>query len=455
MTKKIAFIGGGSVLWTPRLVQDMFMKESLKGSHLCLIDIDQEAAELVKKYLEKINNLIGCGWTFEVSELEPALDKADVVIVSISTGGFEAMDKDYSIPEKYGVYHTVSDTVGPGGISRVLRNIPIFIDIARKMEKLCPAAWMLHVTNPLTQITRAVCKATSIKCAGLCHEYEISMRFLMEFLGAESRDEIDSIAVGVNHFTVLKDLVCPACDDISERMSLKKYKRFMLEKDGEMLSGTTDDELEKMIAGSDKILRYQYNFELYEQLGYFPAAGSAHIAENFPFYVNDPKALKEHGVYRKGVLPKRPENKGKRAQKILDMLEGREELEDIQKASHEMLANAVESLLTGKPNRIIAALPNQGQISNLPNDAVVETWAITSLCGINPVMSGEIPLEYYGFMQQIVTEQEFAVEAALTGDFDIAVKAVFASPMLHYKDQAEKLTAELIEANKQWLPQFE
>ena len=454
MTKKIAFIGGGSVLWTPRLAADMFLTPSLNGSHLSLIDIDPAAANLVKKYLEKINAEIGSNWTFEVSDLEPALAGADVVVVSISTGGFEAMDKDYTIPEKYGVYHTVSDTVGPGGISRSLRNIPVFIDIARKMEKLCPDAWMLHVTNPLTQITRAVCKATTIKCVGLCHEYEISMRFMQKFLGAASRKQIDSICVGVNHFTVLKNLTCPACEDIQERMSLKNYQRFMLEQDGEMLSGTTDDELEKMVDGTDKDLRYTYNFNLYEQLGYFPAAGNAHVVENFPFYTNSPETLKEHCVRRKGVLPNRPERKQNRTQEILDMTEGRKEFEGIHERSHEMLCDAVESLLTGNPNRIIAALPNHGQISNLPQDAVVETWAMASLCGVNPVLSGEVPTQYLGFMQQIVAEQELTVEAALTGDFDLVVKAMYASPMLHRKDQAADLAAELIAAHKIWLPQF-
>jgi galacturan 1,4-alpha-galacturonidase len=455
MSKKIAFIGGGSVLWTPQLVADMFLTPSLDGSCLSLIDIDQDAAELVRKYLVKLNRAIETNWTIETSELDAGLDGADVVIVSISTGGFEAMNNDYTIPEKYGVYHTVSDTVGPGGISRTLRNVPVFVDIARRMERLCPKAWLLHVTNPLTQITRCVCKATSIKCAGLCHEYEIAMHFLQEFLGAELRREIDSLCVGVNHFTVLKDLTCPSCEDISSRMTMVNYQRFMLENDGKtMFSGTTDDELEKMIADTDKVFRYAYNFELYEKLGYFPAAGSAHVAENFPFYANDPAALKQHQIYRKGILPKRQENKQKRTQEVIDMVDGSEAFKNVDKRSHEMLCDAVESLLTGIPNRIIAALPNNGQISNLPYDAVVETWAMTSLAGINPVMSGEVPQVYHGFMQQVIVEQELAVEAALTGNFDTVVKAMFASPMLHCKDKAKNLATELIVANKQWLPQF-
>jgi alpha-galactosidase/6-phospho-beta-glucosidase family protein len=129
-------------------------------------------------------------------------------------------------------------------------------------------------------------------------------------------------------------------------------------------------------------------------------------------------------------------------------------LEKINERSQEMLCDAVESLLVGVPNRIIAAMPNLGQIGNLPRQAVVETWAQASRSGIYPVLSGDIPETYRGFMQQIVDEQELAVDAALSGDFRKVVQAMFVSPLLHRKEDAEKLAAELIAANKPWLPQF-
>ncbi len=454
MSFKIAFIGGGSVLWTPRLATDLFLVKGLKGSKLCLVDIDRDAAELLKRYLDKVNAELGCKWSVDVCELDAALDGADCVIASISTGGFETMHNDYTIPEKYGVYHTVSDTVGPGGISRVLRNVPVFIDFARRMERLCPNAWLLHVTNPLTQITRAVSKASSIKCVGLCHEYIIAMHLLKEFFGVKKIEDIDSICVGVNHFTILKDIACKGVADIQSRMTLKKYMQFELKKDGKWKSGTTDDQLEKIVATQGKVYRYAFNFWMYEQLGGFPAAGSAHVGENFPFFNNNPDILKKYGIYRKGVLPQRPANKQERRDKVVAMLEGREPLEKINERSQEMLCDAVESLLVGVPNRIIAAMPNLGQIGNLPRQAVVETWAQASRSGIYPVLSGDIPETYRGFMQQIVDEQELAVDAALSGDFRKVVQAMFVSPLLHRKEDAEKLAAELIAANKPWLPQF-
>jgi len=207
MAEKIVLVGGGSVNWTPTLACDLFLRKGLAGSCLTLVDIDSDAAQLLEAYCTRLAAHAGTGWTVEVSDLDAALDGAFSVSVSISTGDLEAMAVDYHVPEAFGIYHTVSDTVGPGGISRTLRNVPVFIDLADRMEKYCPDAWMVHVTNPLTQITRAVCRTSSIRCAGLCHNYAGTISFLADFLGAAPQ-EITAVSVGVNHGTWLKDIRC-------------------------------------------------------------------------------------------------------------------------------------------------------------------------------------------------------------------------------------------------------
>ena len=146
---KIVMIGGGSVLWTPRLGCDLLLEGALDGSELVLVDIDRTAAERTAAYLETAVKQHALHWKIRVSGLAAALKNADLVLVSISTGGFEAMMHDYSIPEKYGIFHTVGDTVGPGGISRALRNIPVFLELAAEMNRLCPDAWMNCKTKRL------------------------------------------------------------------------------------------------------------------------------------------------------------------------------------------------------------------------------------------------------------------------------------------------------------------
>ena len=159
-------------------------------------------------------------------------------------------------------------------------------------------------------------------------------------------------------------------------------------------------------------------------------------------------------VYRKGVLPDRPRAKAERRDKLLAVLKERSAVPEAETRSREMAADAMVALLTGEPRRIIAACANRGQIDDLPRNATVETWTLASRCGINPVASGKLPSAAKGFMEQIVSEEELAVEAALTGDFDALVQALVVSPLLTDKRLAPALARELVGANAQYLPQF-
>lgn len=450
MSLTITFIGGGSFLWTARLATDLFLKPSLRGSTLILVDIDPEAAALVRNYCRLISDQIEAGWRIETSELTPALEKSDFVMVSISTGGLDAFERDYRIPEKYGVYHSVGDTVGPAGISRTLRNVPVFVQIAREMEQRCPNAWMIHVTNPLAQLTRCVDRATSIRTVGLCHNYEGTMRFLADYLEAD-RDDLYADTFGVNHFTWLSNATCRG-ESFQDRLTVEAYLQYEARRCQPLETGTTDDEINAM-TGDDDPEDERLGFELCEQFGYFPVGGPPHIAENLPWYLNDPATVRQHRIRRKGVLPRRREGQLAKRQRIEAILAGRERLHDL-KASHEAFADIVESLHTGKTCRAVVNLPNTGQISNLPQEVVVETWAEISQDRIVPLEAGPVPIVLKGMLESIIAEEELAVDAALTGDRQRVVQAMHISPLLHRKDVAEELTDELLAAQQSWLPQF-
>jgi len=451
MQAKVVLIGGGSYKWTPALATDLFLRQSLSGSELVLVDINPDAAELLRRYCTMLAEKIASGWKVSVATLEQALDGADVVGASISTGGLDAMDADYTIPEQFGIYHTVGDTVGPGGISRTLRNIPVFVDFARKMEKLCPDAWMVHVTNPLSQITRAIFKASSIRAVGLCHNYVGTLAFLADYVGADE-SEIDAISVGVNHYTWLKDITVSGRPIDTSRFTVKDYLRYEAARKGPLRTGTTDDEIDRMTGGQD--LDHYLSFELYELFGYMPVGSAPHIAENFPWYCNSPETLSRHHIRRKGVLPGRREGNEKKRRWLIDVVEGREPLPE-PTASRETFSKIVESLLTGRACREMIAYPNVGQISNLPHGVVVETWAQITAGRITPVCAGAVPEPLLGYMQLIVDEQELAVQAALTGDRRKVIQAMAVSPMVQNKDCVEQLTDKLLAANKHLLPQFD
>ena len=170
---RICFVGGGSYKWTPKLLSDIALTEGSVGHDRAA---RHRAAPMdeIQRLGRKIMAAAGADFTIETSsDLAEALRGAEFVIVTITTGGLEAMRSDLDIPLQYGIYQSVGDTVGPGGLSRALRNIPVMVEIARTMERVCPDAWMLNLTNPMTAAdARGLPRRPSIKVIGLCHELQ-------------------------------------------------------------------------------------------------------------------------------------------------------------------------------------------------------------------------------------------------------------------------------------------
>jgi len=450
---KIVLVGGGSLRWAPEVAADLFLTEGLDGGELVLVDIDKEIVQLMHQHIVAIAQKIGCNWKVPIQDLEPALDGADAVVVSISTGGVDAMLLDTTTAERFGIYHGVGDTMGPAGISRTLRSVPVFVDIARKMEKRCPDAWMVNVTNPLSQLTRCVWKTTGIRCVGLCHNYHGTMVDIADFLGVDYSD-LEAVSVGVNHYTWLKDFTWRG-EDIGDRLSLEAYIEYEKNKGGqEVITGTIDDQIEKELQSEGDALYYPYqlNFELYELFGVFPVGRSPHLMEGLPWYANDWRTIRKHGIRPKSV-PKRVTGVARLRREFIEMVESGRPVPEPKKSA-ELVAPVIESLCTGKPSRGVVCVPNEGQITNLPRDVIVETWAKVERDSIQPVPSGPMPDGLLGLMQLVVDEEELAVEAALTGDRRKVAQAMYVSPMVQNKDRAAELADALIAATKEWLPQF-
>src|ERR687896_221406 len=203
---KIAVVGGGSYQWGPKIIQDVALSDDLQGSILTLHDIDSEALDDLYRWGEKMAALAGADLVLErTGDLDEALSGAHFVVLCISTGGLDAMAHDLEIPARYGVVQTVGDTVGPGGLFRGLRNIPVVVEIARAMEEYCTDAVLLNLTNPLTVLTRAVGKATSTRAVGLCHELFSTLGMLSKMFDVTA-EAINARVAGINHFIWVTDL---------------------------------------------------------------------------------------------------------------------------------------------------------------------------------------------------------------------------------------------------------
>ena len=209
---QVTIVGGGSYQWGPELMADLFGTPALPGMRLVLQDIDPAPLPKMEALAHKLNDAMEAKATIAATtDLPIALDGADFVIVCISTGAFRSMAVDLDVPAAHGITQTVGDTVGPGGINRALRNIPVLVGIGKAMEQHCPDAWLFNITNPMTALTRSVCRETSIKTVGLCHEVG---NFCMDLAIALGRplEAVTASVTGVNHFPVLTSLRVDGAD---------------------------------------------------------------------------------------------------------------------------------------------------------------------------------------------------------------------------------------------------
>jgi alpha-galactosidase len=431
---KIAFIGGGSVQWTPKLVTDMALTETLAGATLALHDIDTAALDLLTRASERIVAQVDGGLHIAATtDRAEALRDADFVILCVSIGGLAAMRCDLEIPERYGVYQPVGDTAGPGGLARGLRHIPFAVQVAREMERLCPRAWLLNLTNPMTTICRAVTRATDIRTIGLCHEVTGVRHHFARLFGAPV-ETIGLDVAGINHLPVV--LRC----SVGGRDGLQMLRNWLAEHG----SFKFVDDLELNTVFDVFIDRLAVKLTLFEQLGVLFGAGDRHVAEFFPGFLTEASERgRRYGVVLTTADHRQEMARLRRAQIEYFAAGGYEK----HRQSEEQLAPVMAALAGGPAGRFVVNVPNWGQVDNLPRDAVVECMAEIDPLGVHPLAVGALPPAAYAAIALHVARQELTVEAALTGQREPALAALATDPLVPDPATVEPMLEALLAAN--------
>jgi alpha-galactosidase len=204
---KITLIGAGSAVFARQIITDILNVEGLDEGRFALVDIDPERLELAHKIAEKIIALSGKRWSVSAStERRALLPGSDFIVNSIEVAGLANVRHDYEIPLKYGIDQCIGDTIGPGGIFKALRTGPAWLDVLRDAERLCPHAWVLNYTNPMSILTLAALAGTTMQTVGLCHSVQGTSRQLAGYLDVPYH-ELDWRCAGINHnawFTELR-----------------------------------------------------------------------------------------------------------------------------------------------------------------------------------------------------------------------------------------------------------
>ena len=396
---KIAYIGGGSKQWARVFMSDLAATEGLSGQ-IALYDIDLEAARRNAKIGRRIKDDPNAKSILDYvvcEKIEDALHGADFVIISILPGTFTQMRSDVHTPEKYGIWQSVGDTAGPGGILRAMRTVPIYEFFAEKIRECCPDAWVLNLTNPMSILVKTLYDVfPGIKAFGCCHEVFHAQDFLTvvlkEIRGIEAaREEIYTDASGINHFTWITEAGYQNIDLLSllpEFMD-KYYEEGYYERPGQRFAFRDDP-----FAYGNKV-----KLDLFRRYGALAAAGDRHLAEFVPgsWYLRDPETVKSW-QFGLTTVDFRENQQAERVAETIEMAEGRKEFPIGQ--SGEEAADLMKALLGFKTIVSNVNLPNRGQMPQLPLGAIVETNCVFSNDQVCPVTAKPLPLGAAALVQR-------------------------------------------------------
>jgi alpha-galactosidase len=438
MSKKITFIGAGSLGFTRGLVRDLLTFPAFQDATIALMDIDDERLEFAKTAVQKI---ISAGnypaKIVATKNRAEALDGADGVVCTILVGSVHVWRYDIEIPKKYGVDINVGDTRGPAGIFRALRTIPVMIDICRDIEKYCPNATFLNYTNPMAMLCRAMQRETKAKVVGLCHSVQGTAEMLAHWIGAPM-EEVKYFCAGINHqawFLKFEWNGKDAYPLIREAV-------------------TTRPEVYN---------EEQVRNEMFLHLGYYVTESSGHNSEYNPWFRKRPDLIEKYCTHGTGWNP------GEYAYILKEYLRREDTWKEDVKY---WIENAPVDLNRGKEyaayifNAVLGDgtmfefngnVRNFGLIDNLPRGACVEVPILASKRGLDPLHVGSLPPQLALLNYINSTCEELAVEGALTGDPQKIYHAICYDPLTSSVlslGEIKEMVKEMFETNRDWLPQF-
>ena len=449
----IAYIGGGSRGWAWTFMTDLALEPKMSGT-IRLYDIDQEAAkknEIIGNRLSERKEVSGKWKYITAPSLKEALEGADFIVISILPGTFDEMEVDVHYPERLGIYQSVGDTAGPGGIMRALRTIPMFVEIANAIKEYSPNAWVINYTNPMSLCVKTLYTVfPQIKAFGCCHEVFGTQKVLKDItekvlgIAGIERSEIHVNVLGINHFTWF-DYASYKGIDI-----FPIYRDYIKEHFEEGINDPDSNWANSCFACSHRV-----KFDLFQNYGLIAAAGDRHLAEFMPgdLYLKDPETVLQWKFALTSVAWRKEDLK-ERLAKSRRLVSGEEEVE--LKPSGEEGIQLMKALCGLE--RVISNvnIPNTNrQITNLPEDAVVETNAVFERDAIRPVIAGALPEGVLRLTMPHVKNHETTLQAALTYDRSLVVKAFLNDPLVKGRASEEevgKLVDDMIRDTMKYLP---
>ena len=451
---QIAYIGGGSRGWAWTFMTDLAMDDSISGV-IRLYDIDRDAAyhnEVIGNHLMSRPEAKG-DWKFRTTDtLQEALTGCDFVVISILPGTFDEMESDVHLPERLGIYQTVGDTAGPGGMIRALRTIPMFVTIAEAVRDYAPDAWVINYTNPMSLCVKTLYEVyPQIKAFGCCHEVfgtQKALRGIYEKMTGDTVADWHEVfvnVIGINHFTWFSEASCHGTD------LFPVLRDYMADHFEEGFTDQDDNWLNAVFH-----CKHRVKMDLFRRYGWIGAAGDRHLAEFMPGdeYLKDPDTAHSWDFELTPVSWRKEDLKNRLARSE-QLFKGEEEI-TLKPTGEEgiLLIKALCGLTRVVSN---VNIPNTAlQIPNLPAEAIVETNAVFSADSIRPIAAGEATPEILELLMPHVENHERIYKAALTCDRELVVEAFLHDPIVkgHHcsEEDIRALVKDMIDNTLAYLP---
>ena len=430
---KVAIIGAGSIVFCQTLILDILATPGLEGTEFALMAPSTTRSSQVEAFARRViqdNGLSATAWA--TTDRREALKDADYVIATFQVGGVKGFEYDYKIPLKHGIDQCIGDTLGPGGIFGALRSIPTALDMAHDMEGLCPKAYLLNYVNPMAMICWAL-GTTRVQFVGLCHGVQTTLDLISGYVDVP-KSEIDYVCAGINHMAWF----------------------LKLEHQGRDLYPMLRERFEQ----PEYYVNEKVRGEVFRHFGYFMTESTGHLSEYVPYFRKNQKALDlycdepsfggETGAYYNWC------------KYVADKYEGQEILAgqptSLPPRSVEYGSYIIEAMETGRTFKLNGNVVNGGMITNLPADCCAEYPLYVDRTGIHKTFVGDLPSQCAALNMTNINVQRLAVEAGITGDPEKIVQACALDPLtaavLTLKEIRD-MASEMLEAEKQWLPQFE
>ena len=426
---KVTLIGAGSVVFASRLATDILSWPDLQAGTICLMDIHAGRLETITGYIKQLVAQQHLPTIVEsTQDRRAALAGADYVIIMTQIGGLAMYEHDVVIPRRYGIDQTVGDSLGPGGVFRGLRSIPVLVDICRDMEELCPNALLINYSNPMAINCLAMERASKIKTLGLCHSVQGTAELLAQFIGAPISEIAYSVA-GINHQAW--------------------FLRF------EWNGRDAYPLLYEKMRDPETLAKEPVRFDIMKHFGAFVTESSHHMSEYVPWYRKNPETVNKFLPTRWDYFEICKGREGPHYDKIRAQAAGTEPIEFDR--SHEYCSYIINAIETNTPYRMNGNVQNTSLITNLPEGCCVEVPILCDNAGLHPCHVGKLPTPLAAINRTNINVQELAVEASLTGNREMVYQAVKMDPLtgaLLTLDQITAMVDELFAAESDWLPQF-